>query len=366
MIRRLLVIGCLFLCLGLHPLAAPARSPEATVSDRTALRRVLLEVHLLSVSAELAESLTETFGIPCKEVVEPGQPCQAAPLTILTRKEFAALLDQLRRDSRSALTQTPRLTAEDGKPVEFQLVDRVKFTTGLEIRAVGTGIAYLPKEEIFPVGIDLSLRPTVAADRQTVQIRLRGTFSQLAPGDVPQVGVTTAITSVDDLRPRKVAGHVIEQPLFTTLTLDTTLEVRDGQTAVLGGYLMDREVCHTIGVPLLSSLPWVGHWFTTEYCDVETHCVLLTVTPRIVEGPASPAVPHRAIRVLDAASPSPSASSSAVVPAQFGPVDERPQQVRSLLRQYHEACREGRLDDARRLALEAIRLDPTCFSRRKR
>jgi tetratricopeptide (TPR) repeat protein len=45
------------------------------------------------------------------------------------------------------------------------------------------------------------------------------------------------------------------------------------------------------------------------------------------------------------------------------PAAKQQKVVKVLVMKYHEACRSGRLDDARKLAIKALEIDPACFSK---
>ena len=86
------------------------------------------------------------------------------------------------------------------------------------------------------VGTRLVVRPTISDDKYVML-------------DVMQeVNQATAETQFD-------------APVISTRTVKTRLLIRDGQTVVLGG-LTDRQRDHSQGgVPLLSSIPWLGGLF---------------------------------------------------------------------------------------------------------
>ena len=71
-------------------------------------------------------------------------------------------------------------------------------------------------------------------------------------------------------------------PVISTREVSTHLFVKDAQTAVLGG-LVGREVSHTKrGIPLLSSIPYIGALFGTQIDHVTTTELYLFITPHVI------------------------------------------------------------------------------------
>ncbi len=74
-------------------------------------------------------------------------------------------------------------------------------------------------------------------------------------------GITTSV-------PVELTANVINQPVFSTRKVTTSVSVYDGQTVVLGG-LMREDVQKTEDkVPILGDIPLVGRAFRT---NVEQH-----------------------------------------------------------------------------------------------
>ena len=82
----------------------------------------------------------------------------------------------------------------------------------------------------------------------------------------------------------------IQYPIVTTQNLTTTVNVRDGETFVIGGFV-NKDLLETERrLPLLGSLPIVGDLlFTRQVRTVNESETLLFITPRIVKEEAAPA-----------------------------------------------------------------------------
>jgi len=60
--------------------------------------------------------------------------------------------------------------------------------------------------------------------------------------------------------------------------------VADGGTVVVGGIIISTQRVDTTEVPLLGSLPLIGHLFKRNNISVSSQELLFFLTPRIIPG----------------------------------------------------------------------------------
>ncbi|NOX55637.1 MAG: hypothetical protein GXP27_14605 [Planctomycetes bacterium] len=71
-------------------------------------------------------------------------------------------------------------------------------------------------------------------------------------------------------------------PGLTTRRVNTQVEMRFGQTLIIGGLIANRRTAETDKIPILGELPWIGMAFRrVRYDDVETELIIM-VTPELV------------------------------------------------------------------------------------
>jgi hypothetical protein len=124
------------------------------------------------------------------------------------------------------------------------------------------------------------------------------------------------------------------------------LEIPDGGTVVSACWTEPRSV--TSEPPVLSKIPYVRKVFNNVQGQrtERTDKVLLCVTPRVIV--------QEAQEVRQTGFVAPPAAGAVKDPASG-------EQAQSLVQQYHQACAEGDLKKAKKLAREALKLDPGCF-----
>ncbi|MBN3855124.1 type II and III secretion system protein family protein [Paraburkholderia sp. Ac-20340] len=116
--------------------------------------------------------------------------------------------------------------------------------------------------EYKPYGIGLSLTPTVLSPER---IALK-----VAP-EASQLDYTNAVT---------ISG--VSVPALTTRRTETTIELGDGESFVIGG-LIDRETASNVNkVPLLGDLPVIGAFFKQLSYQQNERELVIVVTPHLV------------------------------------------------------------------------------------
>ena len=71
------------------------------------------------------------------------------------------------------------------------------------------------------------------------------------------------------------------EPAISTQAITTTLVLRSGHTAILGGILSNHSATSTTGVPLLQNIPAIGKLFQSSRKIIKHNELLLLVTPII-------------------------------------------------------------------------------------
>ena len=129
--------------------------------------------------------------------------------------------------------------------------------------------------EYKPFGVGLKFTPTVL-DNGLINLKLAPEVSEIDPTNEVAVGENLT-----------VPGLVVRRA-------ETTLELRDGQTFVLGGLLQKGSTYNKRQLPWIGDVPILGALFrSSEFQKEETDLVII-VTPRLVkplrpgENPATP------------------------------------------------------------------------------
>ena len=172
---------------------------------------------------------------------------------------FAATLNAMVSNQTAKLLATPSLQVIDNDQGSIFIGN----TIAVELSSVGSLGATSQSIVQFPVGIILLVSPRI-----------------LPSGDVimhvdPVVSTVSSINS--DGIPQTAAREA-----------ETTMEVHDGETVVLGGLIQDQDSKTITQIPLLSSLPIVGELFKNRTTTHSRTDILVSITPHIVKRNKTP------------------------------------------------------------------------------
>jgi general secretion pathway protein D len=90
------------------------------------------------------------------------------------------------------------------------------------------------------------------------------------------------------------ANPPITQFKFGNRSAETMLNVRDGETIVLGGLLQEEDRRTRVTIPLIGDLPLIGSLFSSFKTQRVTTEVILTLTPHIVQAMTPPSLSRQA------------------------------------------------------------------------
>lgn len=167
-----------------------------------------------------------------------------------------AKLDMLVQDRRAKILAQPTLLTLNGASASFLAGGELPIPLILQ-NSVGI--------EWKPFGVKLSVTPRVEGS------------------DTIVLGVRPEVSRIDQLNAVRLPG--ISVPSISTRWTESYMQMRSGETIVLSGLLSDVDEETVSGLPLLSSIPFLGELFKTrETRRSQTELVFL-LTPSIVTNP---------------------------------------------------------------------------------
>ncbi len=174
---------------------------------------------------------------------------------IHNRWGFLGFLQALRTEGVVKSLNEPTVTTISGRPASFLVGGEQAVPVPAGLGQVG-----IQFEEF---GTRLNVVPIVLGNGK-IRLEIEPEVSQLSAADG---------TSID--------GVVV--PGRTTTRINTTVELEDGQTFVLGGLVQKNVQASAIKTPVLGDLPFLGTAFRSmSYQEDETEMVML-VTPHLVD-----------------------------------------------------------------------------------
>lgn len=169
---------------------------------------------------------------------------------------FMRVLDSV---TDTTIVSNPKLLTLNRQPARVLVGQRVGY-----LNTTTTTASTTQSVEFLDVGTELAVRPFVSTDG-LIRLELR-----------PQVSSANLRSITDN------AGNTITIPDEDTTELATNVQVRDGQTVVLGGLFTETTTASRRQVPLLGSLPIIGAAFKGHDDSTVRSEIIFMVTPSLV------------------------------------------------------------------------------------
>ncbi|HET9390688.1 MAG TPA: type II secretion system secretin GspD [Steroidobacteraceae bacterium] len=175
---------------------------------------------------------------------------------------FAAMLSALRGDSDTNVIATPSTMTLDNQEAEIKVAEEVPFVTGsfANTGTVSNGAVNpfqtIQREE---VGTILKVTPSIAAEGNSVVLKISIESSSVLPTSVSSVDITTS-----------------------KRTITTNVLIEDGGIVVLGGLISDSNTKNKQQVPFLGSIPLIGELFKTRHVEATKNNLMIFIRPKIL------------------------------------------------------------------------------------
>ena len=200
----------------------------------------------------------------------------------LNMTQVTTTLRLLKKDVRSEIVQAPQITALDHQTATIFVGEAVRYAQSRTEQGQAGGLLLALEEgDESPVSVGFQLLATPhivpGTDKVIMEVipqrtALTGTGStSLAPAgfDVFTVGASGE-------------EGTIALPRVASSTLATTVLLRSGQTAVLGGLKSKSESETITQIPLLGDIPVLGYLFKGKTTQDTTSTLLVFITPQVI------------------------------------------------------------------------------------
>ena len=228
---------------------------------------------------------------------------------VFTDPQFQVVIRALNQKKGVDLLSAPRVTTKSGQRAVIEIVREFRYPTTFTPPQVPTltaptGTAAIAPAVVTPTtpqtfetrntGVTLEVEPVVGPDGITIDLNLvpqvvefEGFINYGSPifavapavsSFNPITGITTLLTSPNVL----LTANVINQPIFSTRKVTTSVSVWDGQTVVLGGLIREDVQKTEDRTPIIGDIPLVGRLFRTNVDQHIKRNLIIFVTARLV------------------------------------------------------------------------------------
>ncbi len=306
MIQKLVdVILLLLVLLGTIPVSSALAQD---IRDDVQTRQIAIEAMVVEINEEYTRNLGLTYTLNRNEQNAPGNNLKAVDV------RFPFNPDLVKVPTFSDATGDPgyivgfdqqlpglglRLSGMDIGMGQFSANLRTLLLSGdAEVRAHTIAVAMNNTPVIIETVDEVPFqdvrydkgqqRLDVSFEKVGVRLRSSPTIIDLAKGRIQ--------LDIEELDLSSVTGYVtlqnVNRPIFAKSSANTTVEMTNGETFILGGFKIRREVVKESGVPFLRRIPLLGYLFKSEKKVQENKDVLFFITPYLLEPSASPILPY--------------------------------------------------------------------------
>jgi type II secretory pathway component GspD/PulD (secretin) len=104
----------------------------------------------------------------------------------------------------------------------------------------------------------------------------------LVASDLIRINLETSVENVSDIATVISAGSTLVNPIVSVRSAKTTVDVRDGDTVMVGGLITQSKVILEDRVPLLGDIPLLNFFFSSKRTqDVRTNLIFF-IKPRVI------------------------------------------------------------------------------------
>jgi len=237
---------------------------------------VMFEVEILEIDKNKSSQVGWNLNPASATIALTPNPLTLTQLKALGESSYlftlpSIVVDFMKQESDAKTLANPKIRVVDNKVAKVTIGDKFPIllststfsptgvTTGGTVQQAGTSLS--TSVEYKDTGIKLTVEPNIHLNNNvTVKLNLT---------------VTTLGNQVD-------LGNGTKQYEFGERNAESVLEIRDGETVVIGGLIGDQERNSVTKVPGLGDIPMVGKLFSNVGKSKVTTDLVMTITPRIV------------------------------------------------------------------------------------
>ena len=270
----------------------------------------------LALSANAVDALL--FGAPGASKLAPAIGALSG---VFTDPQFQVVIRALNQKKGVDLLSAPRVTTKSGQRAVIEVIREFKYPTEFDPPQIpqnvgggfnNSGGGFISpitgllsgggSQGSFPVtpttptafevrntGVTLEVEPVVGPDEYTIDLNLVPQVVEFEGfinyGSPIQTTSTNAlgISTVNVITP-----NVINQPIFSTRKITTSVSVYDGNTVVLGGLMREDVQKVEDKIPILGDLPIIGRLFRSSVDQHLKRNLVIFVSARLMKPDGDP------------------------------------------------------------------------------
>jgi MSHA biogenesis protein MshL len=267
-----------------------AKVVEVTLSDqfKSGINWRTLSGRNLNMAAPLGISTTNANGTTTTTlptVAPPYATFSTATQNVMTlgfiqnRIGLDTLVSLVKEYGTVRTLSSPRLTVMNNQTAVLKVAENeVYFRTDIQT-TTNNGVSqttYSSTMNTVPIGLVMTVQPSINIDREEVALGLRPTISRIARRvNDPAVDLSAAQAGVT------VSSSV---PVVEVREMDSVVTVPSGQVVIMGGLMQERMQKSETGIPGAGELPFLGHLFRAQADQLTVTELVIFLKATVVRG----------------------------------------------------------------------------------
>jgi len=233
---------------------------------------------------------------------------------IFSNPQFQVVIRALNQKKGVDLMSAPKVTTKSGNKAVIKVVRNFPYPTEFNPpeppQTTGTGSTTavdVPDGSIISgsivtpttptafetrdLGVTLEVEPVVGPDNYTIDLNLSPEvveFEGFINYGSPILGAQFDPFTVPFIIQTTLTENVINQPIFSTRKVTTSVSIWDGQTVALGGLIREDVQKTQDKVPILGDIPLAGRLFRSDVDQKIKRNLIIFVTARLMDAEGQP------------------------------------------------------------------------------
>lgn len=191
-------------------------------------------------------------------------------------ENFVLAIKAMKEVESTKVLANPKLMILDRQEAKINIGDRIPYVVSTTTATSGTNTGISQDVRFVDVGLMLAVTPIINDDG-FVTMKIRPEISSKT-GDIKSF-VGSVIGT--DGKPIEVYNLI---PIVNSTMVESTVILRDGISAILGGLIRDEMTESNTGIPYLMDIPLIGHAFKSRTETIKKTEIVIIITPHIVNG----------------------------------------------------------------------------------
>ncbi len=202
---------------------------------------------------------------------------------------FGGILNLVQTFGTTRVLSAPRITVLNNQTAVMKVatnkvyfVTEAQFTTTTNASgaSITTNPVYTSTPRTVPVGLIMTVQPSIDAKNNRVTMTLRPTVSRVVEEvSDPSIGLNAAAAGVTNAVASKI-------PVLAVREMDSVIQLNSGEIAVLGGLMQDSSINEDQGVPGLSDVAFLGNLFKSRDNQARTTELVILLRATIAGQPS--------------------------------------------------------------------------------